>query len=171
MAKNGWKLNKVAIIGNTPSLLAKNGRKWVLANKIWLTALSAAIVFRFTRFWPKKNGSSRFWPLPIFFAQRQGVRPNVLFICFCWLFFFFVLPWEGVMGEDSKLTSFVVFWTRIPARNTFPGNSRKKRRKKLVFWTMLYFCVALKRYYKFRDEKNDRRKYPNPIPARNIFPR
>ena len=51
-AKNGWKLSKVAIIGSTRSLLAKNGRKWVLANQIWPTVLSAAIdiVFRYTRF-------------------------------------------------------------------------------------------------------------------------
>ena len=59
MAKNGWKLSKVAIIGSTRSLLAKNGRKWVLANQIWPTSLSAAIVFRYTRFQPKKH-----WELP-----------------------------------------------------------------------------------------------------------
>ena len=40
MAKNGWKLSKVAIIGSTRSLLAKNGRKWVLANQIWPTMRS-----------------------------------------------------------------------------------------------------------------------------------
>ena len=55
MAKNGWKLSKVAITGSTRSLLANNGRNWVLANQVRPTALSAAIVSRYTRFWPKKH--------------------------------------------------------------------------------------------------------------------
>ena len=55
MANNGWKLSKVPITGSTRSLLAKNGRKWVLANQIRPTKLSAAIVFRYTRFWPNKH--------------------------------------------------------------------------------------------------------------------
>ena len=55
MAKNGWKLSKVAINGSTRSLLAKNGRKWVLANQIQPTTLSTAIVFRYIRFWPKTH--------------------------------------------------------------------------------------------------------------------
>ena len=55
MAKNGWELSKVAIIGSTRSILGKNGRKWKLANHIWPTTLSASIVFRNIRFWPKNN--------------------------------------------------------------------------------------------------------------------
>ena len=53
MAKNGWKLSKVAITGSTRSLLAKSRRYWVLANQIRPT-LSAAIVFRVHPFLAKK---------------------------------------------------------------------------------------------------------------------
>ena len=55
MAKNGWKLSKVAIAGSTRSLSAKNGRKWLLVNQIRPTTLSAAVVFKYARFWPKKH--------------------------------------------------------------------------------------------------------------------
>ena len=55
MANNGWKLSKVAITGSTRSLLAKNRRKWVLANQIRPTTLSAAIVFRVHPFLAKKH--------------------------------------------------------------------------------------------------------------------
>ena len=54
MAKNGWKLGKVAITGSTRSLLAKNGRKWVLVNQIRPTTLV---------FGQKGTEGSRFWPL------------------------------------------------------------------------------------------------------------
>ena len=65
MAKNGWKLTKVAIIGSTRSLLAKKGRKWVLANQILPTTLSAAIVFRYARFWPKQHRELPFLPIAL----------------------------------------------------------------------------------------------------------
>ena len=55
MVENGWKLSKVAITRSTRSLLAKNGRKWVRANQIRPITLSAAIVFRYTRSWPKMH--------------------------------------------------------------------------------------------------------------------
>ena len=55
MAKNVWKLSKVAITGSTRSLLAENGRMWVLANPIQPTTLSAAIVFRVHLFLAKKH--------------------------------------------------------------------------------------------------------------------
>ena len=55
MAKNVWKLSKVAITESTRSLLAQNGRKCVLANQIRPAALSAATVFRYIRFGPKKH--------------------------------------------------------------------------------------------------------------------
>ena len=55
MAKNWWKLSKVAITGSTRPFLAKNGRKGVLANKIRPAILPAANVFRYTRFWSKTH--------------------------------------------------------------------------------------------------------------------
>ena len=54
-AKNGWKLSKVAITGSTWSLLAKNGRLWVLINQIRPITLSAAFVFRVHPFLAKKH--------------------------------------------------------------------------------------------------------------------
>ena len=106
MAKNGWKLSKVAITGSTRSLLAKNGRKWVWANQIRPTTLSAAIVFRYTRSWPKKHRELPFLAVALIFiylsvdfiftntradlaffasAQSTGLTDRVLKICFCWL--------------------------------------------------------------------------------------
>ena len=55
MAKNGWKLSKVAITGSARSLLTKYGRMCVLASQIRPATLSAAIVFRYNRFWLKKQ--------------------------------------------------------------------------------------------------------------------
>ena len=65
MVENGWKLSKVAITGSTRSLLAKNGRKWVWANQIGPTTLSAAIVFRYTRSWPKKHRELAFMAIAL----------------------------------------------------------------------------------------------------------
>ena len=65
MAENAWKLSKVAITGSTRSLLAKNGRKWVWANPIRPTTLSAAIVFRYTRSWPKKHRELAFMAIAL----------------------------------------------------------------------------------------------------------
>ena len=67
MAKNGWKLSKVAITGSTQSLLAKNGRKWGLANQIRSTTLSAAIISRYTRFLSKKHRELPFLAIAFFF--------------------------------------------------------------------------------------------------------
>ena len=50
--QNEWEENTHT---HTRSLLAENGRKWVLANQIRPTTLSPAIVFRYTRFRPKKH--------------------------------------------------------------------------------------------------------------------
>ena len=69
MAKNGWKLSKVAITGSTRSLLAKNERSWVLANQIRPTTLSAAIVFRYIRFWPKKHRVLPFLAIALFYSS------------------------------------------------------------------------------------------------------
>ena len=63
-AKNGWKLSKQESVGSNRSLLAKNEWKWVLANQIGPTTHSAALVIRYTRFWPKKHRELPFWPLP-----------------------------------------------------------------------------------------------------------
>ena len=64
MAKNGRKLSKVAIIGSTRSLLAKNGRKWVLANQVH------------PRFWPKEHreqlAPAGFGHCPFFPISRIG---------------------------------------------------------------------------------------------------
>ena len=113
MAKNGWKLSKVAITGSTRSLLAKNGRKWGLANQIRPTTLSAAIVFRYIRFWPKEHGYSRFWPLPINKIVSTKVKYMVLLarsvfillgrlLCSIFLFLFFA---------DTLLLASTVFFT------------------------------------------------------------
>ena len=76
MTKNGWRLSKVAITGSTRSLLAKNGRKWVLANQIRPTTLSAAIVCRYTRFWPKKHRELPFLAVALCkIARNRAIRP------------------------------------------------------------------------------------------------
>ena len=70
MAKNGWKLSKVTITVGTRSLLAKNGRrKWMLANQIRPTTLSAAIVFRYIRFWPKKHRELPFLAIAHYYSS------------------------------------------------------------------------------------------------------
>ena len=70
MAKNGWKLSKVAITGSTRSLLAKNGRWWVLANQIRPTTLSAAICFWVYPFLAKKHGELPFLAIALFFNVK-----------------------------------------------------------------------------------------------------
>ena len=76
MAKNEWEVSKVAIIRSTLSLLAKNERKWVLANQIWLTRLSAAIVFRCAHFWPKKHRELPF--LVIILTKMTFISPKII---------------------------------------------------------------------------------------------
>ena len=70
MTKNRWKLSEVAITGSTRSLLAKNGRKWVLANQIRPTTLSPGVVSRYTRFWPKKHRELPFLAIAFFFMKK-----------------------------------------------------------------------------------------------------
>ena len=74
MAKNGWKLSKVALLPEVPGRFwPKNGRKWVLANQIRPT-LSAAIVFKYIRFWPKKHRELPFLAIvPVAGSVRTGV--------------------------------------------------------------------------------------------------
>ena len=74
MAKNGWKLSKVAI---ARPLLAKNGR-WVLANQIRPTTLSAAIVFRYIRFWPKKHRVLPFLVIALYLSLPNTITTAIL---------------------------------------------------------------------------------------------
>ena len=57
--------------GSTRSLLAKNGRKWALANQIWPATFSALLFPRTPLFGQKSTGSSRFWPLPLFILHTS----------------------------------------------------------------------------------------------------
>ena len=77
MAKNGWKLSKVAITGSTGSLLAKNGRYRVLANQIRPTTLSAAIVFRVHPFLAKKHRELPFLPNALLFSYNYKVNLTI----------------------------------------------------------------------------------------------
>ena len=86
MAKNGWKLIKIAITGSTLSLLVKNGRKWVFANQIWSTRLFAAIVFRYTRFWPMNHQELPFLAIALELLNTGNIGVS-LFLGTCYIFF------------------------------------------------------------------------------------
>ena len=83
MAKNGWKLSKVVITGSTRSLLAKNGRKWVLANQIRPTTLPTAIVFRYIRFWPKKHRELPFLTIALIKLHITAQSGPVILVMLC----------------------------------------------------------------------------------------
>ena len=84
MAKNGWKLSKVAITGSTRSFLAKNGRSRVLANQIRPTTLSAVIVVRVHPFLAKKHRELPFLAIASYILKVKHI-PG-------WLFFMARLP-------------------------------------------------------------------------------
>ena len=60
----------VVITGSTRSLLAKNGREWVLANQIRPTTLSAAILVRVHSFLAKKHRELPFLAIALFFLPK-----------------------------------------------------------------------------------------------------
>ena len=104
MAKNGWKLSKVAITGSTRSLLAKNGRKWVLTNQILPTTLSVAIVFRVHPFLAKTHRELSFLAIVLVLTVLSETE---------------VVAYLGHSSLNPELSQFIVPKLIWPSSGTF----------------------------------------------------